>query len=111
MKYLLTILLTSIFLSGCEKDDFEYIPACLAEEIAYLTKYSCEGNVGIVEYFFQSTVVYFIDPGHCFDDQDYDIIDSDCEVLGTLGGIVGKSKINGVDFFKNAVFLKVVWEK
>ena len=106
----LLIVFASSFLTGCEKDNQDYIPSCIAEQIQDISKNTCEGGAGIVKYLFQLKIVYYIDPGFCYYDQTYDIVDSDCNVIGQIGGFAG-SRINGVDFFDNAAFLSIVWER
>jgi hypothetical protein len=38
------------------------------------------------------------------------VIDSDCNTLGYLGGLMGNKTINGENF-RNADFKETVWEK
>ena len=111
MKYIIPLLLISVFLFSCEKDDHPCLPPCLAPIIGDIAEYPCDSTGRIIQYKFMKDMVYYIDPGFCYFDQLYDVIDSDCEVIGQLGGISGISTINDVEFFDNAEFIAVIWEQ
>lgn len=109
-KYISFIIaLVVIGIYSCE--DTICLPTCINEIIEHLEIHHCDDSANIAQYRFQNEIVYKIDPGHCADDQSYDVIDSNCEVIGMLGGFAGTSKINGIDFYENAEVLSVVWER
>lgn len=58
----------------------------------------------------QGKTVYVFDPGNCGADMTSEVIDSDCNSLGFLGGISGNFEINGGDF-SDAIFQITTWEK
>lgn len=111
MKNFLSVILIIFYAIGCNDDDHVCLPNCLVDEIAFLGEHHCDDSANITQYRFQKSIVYLIDPGNCADDQSYDVINSECEVIGRLGGIGGNEEINGVDFFDNAKQLGVIWEK
>lgn len=104
LSYILIIL-------SCSNDDLNCIPICLTEVIENIIKGNCSGGAKITAYRFQNQIVYFINPGFCFPDQAYDIISSDCNVIGRFGGFPGNTIINGEDFAKNAKELNTVWKR
>jgi hypothetical protein len=109
--YLLLIMVLSLSQINCQEEDFDSIPICLTEIIQEISQYNLPGWAGIAAYRFQNRIVYYIDPGQYADDQAYDVVDSNCNLLGSLEGFVGNHIINGDDFYKEAKLIKVVWEK
>lgn len=105
---LIAIILFSVL--GCKRDE-TLVTKCLKDKISFLEKHYCDNTANISKYIFQNEFVYLIDPGFCADDQSYEIINSNCEVLGTLAGFIGNTKINGVDFYEKSKFVSVVWQK
>lgn len=55
-------------------------------------------------------MVYVFDPGTCGDDMTSEVVDSECNSIGFLGGISGNMEINGEDF-STATFESLTWEK
>lgn len=114
-KYLIFIIF-SIILSittflGCIKHDIEKgTPKCVVSKIKDFNKSSICDNPNVKEYTFQGKTVYVFDPGTCGNDFSSEVIDSDCNSLGYLGGFNGNTKINGEEF-SNAIFIKITWEK
>jgi hypothetical protein len=111
MKNLLKVLLILFCSFGCNDDDHICLPNCLIDEIGFLGEHQCDDSANIAQYRFQKSIVYLIDPGYCADDQSYEVFNSDCEVIGQLGGFVGNEEINGLNFYKHAELIKIVWEK
>ncbi|HMG14501.1 MAG TPA: hypothetical protein VK590_03575 [Saprospiraceae bacterium] len=106
---ILFITLLSIITLSCKK---EYCtPDCIATQISQIKNNNVPGEASIKEYWFQNKIVYYIDPGPMYDDQDYDVINTNCEVIGHLLGLWGNEVINGEDFFKNAKLVRVVWKR
>lgn len=99
-------------MSGCKKLDIEKdTPRCIKREIkAFNKQQSCNDGVKVNEYTFQGKNVYVFDPGNCGADMIARVIDSECNSIGTLGGISGNTKINGEEF-SNAVLERTTWEK
>jgi hypothetical protein len=50
------------------------------------------------------------DPGTCGADMAAEVIDSECNSLGNLGGIAGNTEINGANF-SNAILESTIWER
>ena len=111
MKNLILFLLLSIPYVGCHDDDHICLPECIIDLIGYIGEHHCDEDANISQYRFQNSIVYFIYPGHCADDESFDVLDSNCEVIGRLGGFGGNEKINGLNFFENAEFVDTVWKK
>lgn len=101
----------ALFFSSCERYDTPGpYPSCLEAIIKETAERSCEGTASIKEYLFQGKLVYYIDPGNCSSDQGYQVLDTDCAVIGILGTIAGITDINGEDF-RNATFTRTIWER
>jgi len=99
-----------ILFSACEKAD-KKIPNCINELIK--NKASdiglCETGASVKQYSFQGKDVYAFTPGNCISDGFTDVYDDNCQIIGSLGGIVGVRKINNVIFFDVAIFRKTIW--
>jgi Domain of unknown function (DUF6970) len=112
-KAMLSILiLAAISVSSCQKLSIEKnTPKCIENLINEFDKQqSCDNGVNVKRYTFQNISVYVFDPGTCGADMTSEVIDSDCNTLGYLGGISGNSFINGEDF-SNAKFESTTWRK
>lgn len=111
-KEILTLLFAISFLTGCEDLDIAPgVPNCLEDKIKTLKKTSpCDTGNSVREFSFQDETVYVLSPGNCLRDGSAEVIDSDCNTLGKLGGLAGNDEINGVVFHTNATFVRTVWE-
>jgi hypothetical protein len=98
----------------CEKIELsDGTPECITNSIKKSKKnsFSCNEKKDMVdEYSFQGRLVYVFYFGQCGNDIPYDVINSECEVIGSLGGFVGNGKING-ESFSSAKFIRTVWKK
>ncbi len=81
---------------------------CLQEKMEAFKKTVCAKGASIKQYQFQNAIVYAFIPGNCGADLSSDIVNTSCETIGFLGGIMGNSKINGEEF-SNANWLKTIW--
>jgi hypothetical protein len=110
MKKLSILLLLASVIFSCNKPE-KGTPKCVRDKIKTFDKSSTTCNdANVKEYKFQGGTVYAFDPGTCGADMTTEIINSDCNTLGHLGGITGNTKINGEEF-SNAMFVKVTWKK
>lgn len=112
-KLTILLLLLASLLNSCNKPDIaKSTPKCIKKEIKDLNKssISCE-DYEVEEYIFQEKTVFVFSPGTCGDDLAVAVLDSDCNYLGSLGGLAGNKTINGEDFFSNAIFIKTIWKK
>lgn len=111
-KLSVLLLLTSMFFS-CNKDTHDNEkckPKCIDKQINDFKISSTCDNANVKEYTFQGKTVFTFDPGACGADFTVEVINSDCNSLGHLGGKMGNTKINGEEF-SNATFIKTTWEK
>ena len=83
--------------------------SCLQIKIAEFKKTACANGATIKQFQFQNREVFAFNPGNCGADMTTEIIDSNCESLGFLGGIMGNTKIKGENFSK-AELIKIIWE-
>lgn len=111
-KLIIPFLLLSIVFSGCTRLEIEKdTPSCVKDKIVDFGKNQSCDDIQVDEYEFQNTEVYVLAIGNtCGADMYSDVIDSECNVLGSLGGITGNWEING-ESFENAVFINTVWKK
>jgi len=111
MKKLPILLLLAIAIISCNKLDIEKdTPKCVKTKIKEFNKSSTCDNAKVEEYTFQENTVFTFDPGNCGADMATEVISSDCNSIGFLGGIAGNTKINDVEF-SNAIFIKTIWTK
>lgn len=107
------ILLVFVFtaLISCNKLDIENgTPTCVVEKIKSFNKSSICDDAEVSEYLFQGKTVYVFNSSNCFADLTSDVIDSECNKLGFLGGESGITRINGEEF-SHATFVKTIWKK
>ena len=99
-------------LTSCNKLDIEAgTPKCIENKIKSFNKTSICDNAEVIEFIFQGKTVYVFSPGSaCGADLTSDVIDSECNRLGFLGGDSGITKINGEEF-SHATFVKTIWKK
>ncbi|MCB9261276.1 MAG: hypothetical protein H6607_02715 [Flavobacteriales bacterium] len=111
----LAIICIALFIAqtfmGCNKVEVEKgTPKSVEERIKIFSKSTDCNDAKAEEFSFQGSAVYTLNPGTCGADMSTEVLDSDANVLGLLGGFVGNSKINGVDF-SSATFVRTVWTK
>ncbi|ALJ00735.1 hypothetical protein DC20_19315 [Rufibacter tibetensis] len=97
--------------SGCELVEIEKgVPRCVEKSIKRFSKTAChDDGANVMEYSFQGKTVYVFDMGTCGADLSSQVIDSECNELGRLGGITGNTQIGGVEF-STATFIRTVWQ-
>lgn len=109
MKKLICLILSLVVLVSCERLDIaEGTPACVEDKIKEFNRNACESGAHVRAYTFQEATVYTFVRGNCGADFQTEVIDSDCNTLGFLGGISGNTVINGEEF-SNAAFIRTVW--
>lgn len=108
--FIVLIIIGFVQLTACHKSSNDK-PAtnCLEQKILEFSKSSSCNNSKVDEYLFQGKSVFVFDPGNCGADMALNVLNSDCLLLGFLGGISGNTKINGEEF-SNAKFIKTWWE-
>lgn len=109
IKLFYTVLLFCLFTLSCKKE--YYIPDCIATQIEQIKINNVPGEASIKEYLFQNQIVFYIDPGSMYYDQAYDVINTNCDKIGQLIGFTGNKIINGMDFYKNAKLVRIVWKR
>jgi hypothetical protein len=69
----------------------------------------CDTGAHVDEYIFQGNQVYVFDPGNCGADMQAPVYDSNCMLIGALGGFTGNILINNIPFHLYAKFQKTIW--
>ena len=117
-RLLLLPLFALIALTSCENLDIApEVPNCVEKKIKYFNKHTfCEDRepsvkASVEEYKFQNKTVYVLIEGNCNPDSGAEVIDSNCNKLGYLGGFANIQEVDGVAFYPNATFIRKVWEK
>jgi len=101
---------STIFLSCDEADDEPGLPSCLKDELDdFDNQFTCD-DARVEQYMFQGKTVYLFETGTCISDGGSPVYSAGCNLLGVLGTIAGNITINGDDF-RNAVFVRTIWEK
>jgi hypothetical protein len=85
-------------------------PKCAKNKIKDFNNSSSCDNAKVDAYTFQGNTVYTFVPSDCGMDLRTEVVSSDCNSLGYLGGILGNTKINGADF-SIATYIKTIWTK
>ena len=70
----------------------------------------CEHGANVKEYIFQGQTVFVFDIGYCGADLSSGVVDNNCNLIGTLGGFLGNTKINGEEF-SYAKYVRTVWTR
>lgn len=111
MKKISFLLVLLIFVISCSrKTSIDATKSKLQSEISLFKQNNNCASAKIMEYTFQSKLVYVLDPGKCGADMTSNVIDENGKSLGFLGGFTGNTVINGADF-SEAKLLRTVWEK
>lgn len=108
-------LLLTVIIISCEKSTVaESVPECIKANIK-ANEDSTNWYVGNVEeYQFQGKLVYAFNPDtKVIADAASYVLTSTCEPLCSVGGFGGPAVnlCNGSNFFQDAVFVRVVWDK
>ncbi len=110
-KFLVFLMVAAVALGSCNKCKIEKnIPDCINSKTTdFCNNNPCE-TAKVEQYLFQGKPTFVMDPGTCGADQSAEVLDADCNTLGSLGGFAGNSKINGEEF-SNATFVRTVWKQ
>jgi hypothetical protein len=111
MRKISLLLLIAIVMINCNKLNIEKgTPKCVQYKIKDFNQSINCNDAKVDQYTFQGNTVYTFDPGNCGADLAAEVISSECNSLGSLGGFSGNTKINGVEF-STATFIKTIWKK
>lgn len=108
---LLTLIFFTVLLTGCKVNNTQKASEnCLAYRIKLFEESApCPKGLNVSEYTFQNQIVYVLGGKNCGADMTTEVINTDCNTIGYLGGITGNTKINKENF-SNAVFNRIVWK-
>ena len=109
MKTTALIIGLFIIFQGCKKTD-RSLPACINAKITQFKHTVPCKDAKVDEYLFQNKLVYVFDEGTCVRDGAALVYNQTCESIGYLGGFIGNTTIQGVDFSEEAVFKRTVWK-
>jgi hypothetical protein len=107
MKVLVSTCILLVLVS-CKKSN--HVSDCIQLKVyEFKSSVICSSGASINEYIFQGKLVYVFGDGHCMADGGASVFDFNCEYLGSLGGLAGNTKINGIDFSANAKYKRTIW--
>ncbi len=108
-KALIFSFLVGFLFVGCKKENEAAVPTCIQERLqAFDLNEACGSGASVERHLFQGNPVYLFNPGGCTVDS-VEVRSEDCGLMGYLGGTLGNSDINGVDFYLNANYDAIVW--
>ena len=106
-----------VLLTGCiktsereEKDNCGCTAPCVYLSINEFKNdpNTCSTGASIKEYKWEGKTVHVYDGGICIADGQAIVKDTNCKVLGYLGGIAGNSTIEGKEW-STAVYIRTIW--
>ena len=103
----LILFILPLLFGRCTKESKSTTPACIESKVE---TFSILGNSCETGASFQGKLVYVFSMGSCGADLFANVFDADCNILGNLGGIIGSTTINGVEF-STAVYKRTIWER
>jgi hypothetical protein len=115
MKKLAISCIILLFAASCEKEKCgdKELTACMEEKVTLYKKDATENpcpNYGIKEYIFEGNSVYvFGSPGCIADGVDF-VLNTQCDTICYLGGLIGNINCSGKIFYDNAVFKRDIWK-
>jgi len=109
MRKAFIVILCFVYLISCRKQADKNIPECINKNVFSFKMNVCTRGASVNEYTFMGQKVYAFDQGNCIADGQTEITDSNCVTLGYLGGLLGSTKINGMEF-STAVYVKTIWK-
>jgi hypothetical protein len=107
MRYVFVIFLLALF--SCKKN-VSYERVCVNQFASYYNGGGC-ADASVEAYSFQNATVYLFKVGTCIADVHADVVNTNCQIIGTVGGFGGNNIINGENFLQKAVFIKTVWKR
>ncbi len=107
MKKTALIILLAVSALGCPNKDKS---DCIQDKIATFENDNW-ANGKITRYTFQGADVYFLNDGSFIADGLFEVVDEDCNIICSLGGLAGITECNGEIFDDVAVEEEVIWEE
>jgi hypothetical protein len=108
MKYL--SLLTLGLLMACSSDDVE-LPVCMEPIFEDYKVIACKGSGDLTTWMFNGELVYCFVYGDCISDSGAYIYNDQCVELCYLGGLLGNTECQGLDWDSNAVYVATLYEQ
>ncbi len=106
-------LFVALLIYGCNDTDDNIldIPQCLVPIVEHFssTQEDCEG-AKVVAYSLHEEEVFALEEGACMMDPSTSIYTQECELICTLNAAAGSVDCQGVDFFAEAIQVRIIWE-
>lgn len=98
-----------LIIIGCKRS-VDPVAVCMQSKVyEFKFQQTCPSGAAVKEYIFQNATVYVFVDGNCIADGGASVWDANCNYLGYLGGLIANSKINGIDFYANAQYKRMLW--
>lgn len=107
---------------GCNNDDdpividnpvncsTESVPNCILETIeTFKTSSACPSTAAVVRYNFQNSCYFVFQEGDCVADYPNNILNDNCDTVGSDGGFSPEPVIINGESFNNAVLIDTIW--
>lgn len=103
-----------LLLSSCGKSEQSpntTIPSCLNSKlINWNVQFGCQSGKSLNQYSIKGKTFFVLEPGNCGADMTALVIDTNCNVIGYLGGIGGNNlKTIYDEDMANSFFVKTIW--
>lgn len=98
---------------GCQNTDLEEdIPGCIQQKIKEFDEsiISCDSGATVYRYLFQGQFVFVFNPGNCIADGAASVYDEKCNLICSLGGLIGNIMCNGDNFGENSADETLIWK-
>ncbi len=98
---------------GCQKDDLQVdVPGCIQQKIEEFdeSSISCDSGATVYRYQFQGQLVFVFNPGNCIADGTSGVYDEECNLICSLGGLIGNIMCNGENFDENSTDETLIWK-
>ena len=105
-------LLIGLLTLRCSDQDIpDDTPSCVSQQIREFSRNgACDTGARVTQYTFQRRTIYVFDPGFtCGADMTSAVVDRDCNVLCSLGGIVGNITCNGDTLATGVTNERIIW--
>lgn len=104
-------LISLIFFSSCDKEDFKALPQCIQDEINSPDRVCPGDKMTVHSFFFQGETVFILTKDQCIADGGVSVVNQNCDTLCFLGGIAGLTTCQGEEFYQVATDEELVWEE
>jgi hypothetical protein len=105
------IFIIGMMLTQCKRIDIAYgTSGCIREKIKSFSKYTCKTGGNVMEYEFDTKLVYVFKLGNCDEILNAEVLDASCNTLGYIYPNQTINIVDSLDFNDVAIFKRIIWE-